>query len=209
MNEKIYNDFKSVTKNHTMKVNADNGINRSILFSTDGDSCGHYTLTTWYNHLCISGDYGTFVFQRTDDMFKFFRGDTINPSYWGEKLQSISRWGGYEEYCPKMFEENVLDYVEDQLEDLDEETKKDVLEEIQYDILSMAHDGGVRAYDAVHDFDNEHVSFEDFWECKSDKFSYQYIWCLYAIIEGIKRYDEFKESIPKLPECRINSDMMI
>jgi len=200
--DKVKSDFDKVTENHEMTINIDQGHNRSILFRNPKCFEGHYTLTTWFNHLCISGDYGTFVFQRTDDMFKFFRGKNINPSYWGEKLQSESRWGGYKEYSHDLFKENVVDYAEQQLEDLEyhddelqahvKSRRSEIMASLKESVLDRSGEGATHDYDLVMDFENDHLDFTDFWEFDHLEYTYQYIWCLYAIVEGIKIYDEFK-----------------
>jgi len=155
-----------------MKIKADDGgYNRSVLFHNPECFEGHYTLTTWFNHLCISGDYGTFVFQRTDDMFKFFRDKRINPRYWGEKLQSESRWGGYKKYDHELFKANILDYADQQIDELDDDQKAEVIQQIKEDIFYYCDDNEVRAYDAAMEFDNEHVDFQDFFEFDNTEYT--------------------------------------
>ena len=66
--------FLEDIKNHYMKVLRDDGVNRHIRF-TQGRFRYHFDLITWSEHLCISGDCGTYVFRRTEDMFDFFQMD--------------------------------------------------------------------------------------------------------------------------------------
>ena len=86
-------------RDYKMTIELDQGVHRCLHFAHEGRMDGHFRITTWPGHLSISGDMGTYVFSRTEDMIYFFSGDGINPCYWGEKLQSESRFGeGYKTF---------------------------------------------------------------------------------------------------------------
>ena len=59
-----------------------------------------YQLTTFPGHLVFSGDMGTYVFRRTNDMFTFFRGKHIYLSYWAQKIVAADKCCGYKEFSP-------------------------------------------------------------------------------------------------------------
>jgi len=171
MNEEtVKADFHQVTDKHTMEIVLDDGVHRHLVFSTNGGSEGKYRLITWPGSLCITGDYGTYVFERTYDMFKFFGGgEKINPGYWSEKLTSQSIFGnGYEEFSKAAFEEAVTEGFESLFEDDgggDDEEKAAVWAEIKQDVLSAQNET-----DAIRDaMDFEHDGkcvFSDFWETR-------------------------------------------
>jgi len=193
----IEQEFESIAASLKMDIIVDFGVNRVIEFINPTDFTGHFKIVTWSGELCISGDYGTFVFSRVDDMFKFFRDRKINPGYWGQKLNSISVWGGYKDFCPHLFRENVEEWTLDQLsenDELNEEQKVDIMGSVKSEILSCSEDGEVRAYDATQNFENEHINFHDFWEVRSDKPSPQYIHSLFSIVWAIKQYDDYKNN---------------
>lgn len=142
--------FLDDVKNHQINIVKDDGAHRFVRFKRADNSSYWFDLITWPGFLCISGDCGTYVFSRTEDMFKFFRMNdndfnkkkdrllNINPGYWGEKLEAIGRQG----------------YME---------------------------------------FDGEVFEFVDFFDYgRAERFTWHYIWCLYAIVWGIMKYDEAK-----------------
>lgn len=83
-------------KDHKVTIEQDDGIFRSILFKRPGTGFYHFRIVTWPGHLAISGDIGNYVFAREHDMFGWFADDkdwaampmSINPKYWGEKVQA-------------------------------------------------------------------------------------------------------------------------
>jgi hypothetical protein len=128
-------------------------------------------------------------------MFKFFRANgslDINPSYWGEKLQSIGTNAGYTEFDPDAFKDAVMDYYSNWLDwcDANDDEKKELFDSIQLSILSRLDEGKDIAYAAISDFENtQGFSFGDFYACDYDTYTPLYIWSLYAIVWGINEYD--------------------
>lgn len=205
--ERFLNDVKY----HQINIVKDDGVNRFIRFKKDKSSTYWFDLVTWPGFMCISGDCGTYVFSRLNDMFEFFRmADNdfnkrkdrllnINPSYWGEKLEATGR-SGYMEFDSDIFAQRVKEYFDIYMaEDIeDEELKEELWDAIENDVLSNSHDGEYRAYDAVHNFrftsdDKERFEFVDFFDSGStERYTFHYLWCLYAIVWGIQKYDEAK-----------------
>lgn len=189
--------FTKDVENHSMKIMSERGINRHLRFSTKGSFVHYFDLTTWADRLCISGDMGTYVFRRCDDMFRFFRmGDWvkddklhINADYWGEKLESICKTGKYEEYDENTFRESVKYYFDSYMEDNSENDGDELWEEIESKVLSYSCEEH-RAYEAVSEFEWKDFQFTDFFDGGGTvEFTYHYIWCLYAIVWGIQQYD--------------------
>lgn len=186
--------FLSDVKNHNMNVIRDDGINRHISFARDESSGYYFDLITWNGNFCICGDCGTYVFSRISDMFEFFRGSTegklkINTGYWEEKLRSVSIFGGCKKFDSDLFEENIKDYY-DEWEFESDEQKKEVWKEINDDVLCHSHDGDYRAIGAAMNFKSEHgYEFTNFWEYSHETYTFSYLWCLYAIVWGIRQYD--------------------
>lgn len=204
--------FIKDTAQHTMTVIRDDGVHRHLHFRKPRPAGSEYwfDLITWPGTLCIDGDMGTYVFKRIEDMFEFFRTDRnyalrngfqlgINPSYWGEKLQSVSRFGeGFMEFSEQRFRDAVKQefdtWVESELPS--EETKSALWKELENNVLSCASDGHIRAVDAALAFesDDDKVEFEmrEFWEHRLEDYTFHFIWCCYAIAWGVKAYDESK-----------------
>jgi len=189
-----------------MDIIKDDGVHRFVRFRRPESITYWFDLITWPGHLCISGDCGTYVFSRLQDMFEFFRNEEgkplgINPGYWGEKLKSIGTNAGYREFDEERFRERVTDHFNGYWEDTDyPEAKKECWEEIKDTVLSAACDGEHYAYHAVHDFYfryggemKKRFQFDDFFDGGGTKrCTFHYIWCLYAIVWGIREYDRAK-----------------
>lgn len=202
--------FQKDTAEHQLTVLLDSGLHRNFRVAKPQSSAFHYNITTWPGYLCISGDMGCFVFQRTEDMFTFFRGkpDEINPGYWQEKVQAGTDYNGaeaitsepdFESYDKRMTE--YLDYfidgldpdVEEDAEKIEQATEavedfKRFRENSEWDIVAR-----INNWDAS---DAGGMELEDFWEGHHglQKFRFHYIWCCYAIVHAIALYDAAKAS---------------
>lgn len=182
--------FTQDVASHQMFIISDDGINRRIRFGTPETISYRFDLLTWPGHLCISGDCGTYVFQRTYDMFDFFDGKDINPGYWGEKLLSISIPEGYREYSPKTFEGYVKSDFE-QWEFSSEKEKELIWRQVEVDVIEAGHDGEADARHAVDSYkSDEGHQFIDFWDYDLEEYTGHYLWCLRAILWGVRKYKE-------------------
>lgn len=189
--DQVEKEFLEHVKDHQLEVLHDDGVFRHLHFSKNRSSVYHFRITTWPGSLCIDGDMGTLVFQRTEDMFMFFRTEelNINTGYWGEKCKAgeISKWS------PEAYEENIDCIISTYKERCDhngEEVDKDIIEDIE--LLKSDSDD---QFEAMTNFrDNKNISeiFPDWWEMTFTQKTYHFIWCLYAINWGIRKYDELK-----------------
>lgn len=194
--------FLKNTAEHQMTVLREDGVDRHIRFRKPGTVCYGFDLITWPGHLCITGDCGTYVFARINDMFGFFRMDpqehkeglSINPGYWGEKLLAIGTNAGYREFDEEKFKERVKEHFDEWVEYrcLDTDAAGDLWERIEEEVLHHT-DNEHEAYDAVYTFHHGDFSFIDFFDGGgTQRYTFHYIWCLYAIAWGIQQYDKEK-----------------
>ena len=211
--------FLKDTEFHSMEIVKDDGVHRHITFTNGGRQVYRFDLITWPGHLCITGDMGTYVFRRLQDMFGFFRmedndynkkpGDrlSINAGYWGEKLQATATQGGYKEFDEDGFRDRVREFFDEYVEfEVNDEDEGDNLwREIENVVFSALGDSAQAAYDAVHDFEYKGFHFQDFFDGGgAEQYTFHYIWCLYAIVYGITEYDLAKtSSIPDAPEVTL------
>lgn len=195
--------FLSDVEEHEISIIRDDGVNRHVRFQRPGSWSYKFDLITWPGHLCITGDCGTYVFSRINDMFEFFRTEQsyrdahpenklfINTGYWGEKLLSICRQGGYqefdeEEFDEEAFRERIAVYTSD-----NDSLPEGLQEEIDAWVLSEIDNGGEAAYAAAYNFEYEGFQFVDFFDGGgTEKYTFHYVWCLYAIAWGIQKYDK-------------------
>lgn len=181
---------------HQMTVLRDDGVNRHLRFQKPGTNCMGFDVVTWPGYLCYSGDMGTYVFQRLDDMFQFFRADRrhnreedqtlyINLSYWAEKLQAVDRCDGVKKYSADKFRESVAEWLEDR------DASNELRQAVKNEVLPYADDGESVALNAAQAFEHEGRGvFQDFWEVDLTEYTYRFIWCCYALAWGIQSYDQ-------------------
>ena len=63
--------FLDDVKNHELTIHQNNGVYRHLTFKNADDCHQSFNITTFPNHLVITGDMGTLVFSRLYDMFNF------------------------------------------------------------------------------------------------------------------------------------------
>ena len=128
---------------HSMHVLRDDGVYRHLRFKRPDSGTMHFDLVTWPGHLAYTGDMGSYVFARLDDMFEFFRTDRrfgesqghqlfINPGYWGEKVSAVDadyvyeqgKSGRLEEFSVEKFRRELIGHLVEWLRDFRAETTK-------------------------------------------------------------------------------------
>lgn len=194
--------FLNDVATHEMIVIRDDGVNRHIKFKRPGTSCMHFDLITWPGYLCYTGDMGSYLFCRLEDMFDFFRTDrndynhnknglSINPGYWGEKLQAVDSGSGFKQYSQDKFYQIVNEIVDGHIaeEELTEEEAQELRNEVSIEVLAN-DDTEHEAHEAARDFEHEGFTFSDFWEHDLKDYSYRFMWCCYALAWGVQKYDE-------------------
>lgn len=194
--------FERFTKDvaaHVLTVQRDDGVFRHLTMKSPTTSEMYYQIITWPGYLCYCGDMGSFLFQRADDMFKFFRNGNggINPTYWAEKVESADR-DGVKAFNRDEFERAVNEVLSNWLEfakenHYDDEFIADEKSKVD-DLIAESHQNMHHAIAALNNFDTETngVSFDDFWENSCETFTHRYIWCCYAIVHAIAQYDAAK-----------------
>lgn len=87
--------FLEDVKDHRLTIIKDDGLYRHLRFKQPGTSNMFFDIVTWPGYLAYTGDMGSFVFTRIEDMLGFFRSKRgelgINTGYWGRR-SSRSRW---------------------------------------------------------------------------------------------------------------------
>lgn len=201
--------FLDNVKNHTIESVVENGHHRDVVFSNAGSFNQRFRLVTWPGSLCFTGDMGTFVFCRLDDMFQFFRPRNgrwrEEFNYWHEKLEAVDNPDGSKERSKDMFVEVLRSYIPDAQDSEDEDfesvlsIRDQVAEEI--DRLSEVYDnhGFERAFSEASEFFigsnvRPDFTFTDLWDHSFSVFTARFEWCCWAIQWGIVQYDAMKEA---------------
>lgn len=177
---------------HRMVVKRDEGLYRHLSFRQPAPASWNmwFDLVTWPGVLTIHGDMGTWTFSRVDDMFTFFRDEKlrVNKSYWAEKLQHGAS-GGRDEarvFSEDLFKERLVAQLTDYYS-LEGEQLKEVTEALQDEVLSQ--DCKPDLLIAARDFKCGKFQFDTCELPDGKEYSYHFVWCLYAIVWGIQRYD--------------------
>ncbi|PXY91377.1 hypothetical protein [Gilliamella apis] len=187
--------FLNDVKNHELTIHKNNGVYRHLTFKNPNDCNQYFNITTFPDYLIITGDMGALVFSRLHDMFDFFRSDDlkINPDYWAEKIRSTSwdaRIESYSEFDTDKVKENAKIYLNKYIQDnnLSEDDKEDLLEEFKFEILYSEDEYEI--VEAIRNFSFKDFKFDEFWESDYREFTGHYIWLCYAIVWGIKKFDD-------------------
>lgn len=209
--------FLNDVARHEMIVIHDERLNRHIRFKRPGSNCMHFDLITWPGYLCYSGDMGTYVFWRLEDMFSFFRTDrehsrdgqtlAINPGYWGEKLEAVDRHDGFKEFSEERFKAAVIgdliNWLRGHRDETTKEERRDLWDAVMSEVIDADSDSsGYRQQYAAHEF-SHHVNvrvgsfhFQDFWGHTLTEYSHRFLWCCFALAWGIQQYDAAKSEAP-------------
>lgn len=184
--------FRVNTAEHELTILHDDGLYRHIYMGKPGTGFYRYELITWPGHLSVGGDMDHYVFARVEDMFTFFRGHEINPHYWAEKVQDGRE--RTKSYSDDLFEATV----KEELKRLPVPNLNKRQREARAELLERIADG-----DAYHEYgarellsDAETAGlFSDTWEWNLQDWDYHFVYCLHAIVAGIKAYDAAKASL--------------
>ncbi len=191
-------EFLKDVATHRMTIEASDGVRRHILFKATKNKWNQwFEIVTWPGTLVIHGDMGSWTFSRVEDMFTFFRARRgaldINESYWADKLEGGDSSGSRNamQFDADAFRDGLLMRIESC--GLDPSGREYVARELT-ETLS-ACDGNEHAqYEAAYNFRCEVPGYGAFTFDGSDMgsgnvYRYRFIWCLYAIVWGIHKFD--------------------
>jgi hypothetical protein len=195
--------FLRETHKHELTVLRDEGLYRHLRFQEPGSPFYWFDIVTWPGRLVICGDAGDWMFARIPDMFVFFAGERqapgINPHYWSEKLLP----GGRESakvYDEDLFRAAVQEWYEEQAQRLHSDGERDALREAideqllgKYVEHNHYEDGARRLLDdfehvARNGLDWRTLTIDDAGEWDLRDFHRGFLWCCWAIVEGIQQY---------------------
>jgi hypothetical protein len=198
--------LKDVEK-HEMIILHESGINRHIRFRNPTSGCYFFDIITYKGGLLITGDCGAYAFERIEDMFNFFthgnkEGDSnlyINDRYWAEKVVAMDKHHNIQKFSKEKFEKEVWEdfftWVRDNKDTVSKSFRREVYDAIQDEIIDVDdNDEGSARLMAVYEFEKidyktkESFRLNDFYERDFMEYSDNYLWNLYAIVWGIKKY---------------------
>jgi hypothetical protein len=192
--------LKDVAK-HEVRILRDDGVYRHVRVKQPDTYNMQFDVVTYPWHLCYSGDMGTFVFHRLEDMFEFFRGKDrrINPDYWSEKCVAIDRPDGMRAYSTAKAKDAVLYDVKQFGENwhLSKAKQRDLMAAVTDRVLIAVDDGRDELVRTAQEFkwavgSTEHDVFPYFWETNFEEWTGRFLWCCHALPWAIAHYDVLK-----------------
>lgn len=195
--EYIAEVFPKDVANHEMVIIRDDGVNRHLGFKAPDTYSMSFDILTWPGYLCYTGDMGTYVFKRLRDMFEFFRKPSgkFDAQYWAEKLESMDKVEGFENFSPETFRENLKGHVADFVagRGMAQDEADALWDDVMDEVCSKSDSGYDVAMRAALEFEFEGKPlFPDFWEYRNKEYSPRFLWCCHALIWAIEKYDAAK-----------------
>ena len=181
--------FLADVSGHKLTINLERGLYRHLMFRQPTSSNLWFEIVTWPGSLTIHGDMGSWSFSRIEDMFGFFRSRElkINASYWSEKIDSESRFGGpSQKFHPDDFRRRVIESLEGYALAADE--KEEITRRLDSEVFSGAEDESYIRRE-LERFKHDGFELSDVWEISGTAYTYHFLWCLHAIVWGIQQYD--------------------
>ncbi|MFA7254335.1 MAG: hypothetical protein WC107_07370 [Patescibacteria group bacterium] len=191
--------FLEQVKDHTLTVIKEDGLYRHVRVGRPDTICESWEIHTWPGYLAMAGDMGCWVFQRTLDMFCFFRPHgaelETNPRYWAEKLEATDKTSdGWEKFSISKFQENVKQCA---IDACGVETFEEIPEERRDDLSTLLNASDEwDAVAAVREFESEWLCLADFWECSCQEMNTRFAFACYAIPWTVMLYDKVKQIEP-------------
>lgn len=181
---------------HELTVALDQGCYRHLILKKPDTVHWSFHVVTYPNYLVISGDLGAFIFSRTEDMFRFFREDTLSLPYIAEKCLA----GKIREFSEEVAREHILDRLAECQDKNRHQLTDDEIEEffdeamIDFDngedcMLESLRSNWSSDYDLRVGAKTYPGFFEDFYP-RSQDFTVEFVYCCLAIQHAIKMYDE-------------------
>jgi hypothetical protein len=196
--------FLKDVANHEVRILRDDGTYRHVRVKQQSTYNMQFDIITYPWHLCYSGDMGTFVFSRLEDMFEFFRRDGIAPDYWAEKCVASDRHDGLRRYSDVLGRRAVLEGAREFARSyrLTGEDRAAFFGEVREEVWG-ANDDHRNLVDAAMNFrfqigGKRCEVFPDFWDHQFEEYTGRFLWCCHALPWTIARYDAMKVDAPSV-----------
>jgi len=175
--KKVKSDFDKRIVNHTIMVKHCDGLYRHWQCNAPGTYIDGFDVITWPGYMCYTGDMGTYVFRRTEDMVAFMSGSLGSISYVAEKCISYDR-DGVEKYYSECFQEMLTEEINRLESDkVDGEDNSDIDEQID-DLDAIRGEGDDGEEVAMESLSNTGM-FDELPDCRY--YTYRFLFCMYAL----------------------------
>lgn len=181
--------FLRDVRNHQMLVLRNDWRYRHLQFADPSTSNQWFEIITWPGALAMSGDMGSWLFRREQDMFGFFRITTgeINPDYWHEKLEAVDRHGA-QEFNADVFRADALAHLDNWA--LDESRLASVRANLSEHLNSCDAEEELRQAWAESEVNGEPLDPSDM--PSGMVYTHRYLWACHAIVWAIQQFDQLR-----------------
>ena len=174
---------------HTIEIKHDSGLFRYFTLRNGGALNRHFNIGTTPDFIQITGDMGCLTFKpgHSEDALIFFRQKEleINDKYWSEKLCGPA--AEIKQFNPTLFKNSLFEAMRDE-----ECLNANIWDDVQAEVLVAENENEARDY--MRTFrSGTFPPFQDSDEFDFTEYKPNYLWCLYAIVWGIEKYDEAKK----------------
>lgn len=180
-------EFLADVASHRMAVELNRGLyRRLIFFFSSGKSTYNqwFEIITWPGALVMSGQIGSWVFRREQDMFEFFRGKQISSDYWSEKVEAADR-DGIREFDADEFRSDALMQLDNW--DLDESKLAAARADLAEHLNPCDTEEELRRAWAEWEFDGE--AFDPVDMPSGMVYTRRFLWACHAIRWAVEQYD--------------------
>lgn len=198
MNKLTKSDFDNAVSEHEMTVLHDTGMYRHLRFKKPKSNNQYFDITTFPNHLVISGDMGDFTWRTWCKDADIFNGFSPNSLLAGKNKEfSSEALRGEINDIVESFCEDIADYFEDYegdeyetVDEFEQAFRSEVLD--HFDCCELDE---YRCVSAIENFSSDIIPdcnlFEGFWtDFNADVPTYHYQWCVMAVSYAIERYTQ-------------------
>ncbi|ODN41570.1 hypothetical protein [Piscirickettsia litoralis] len=200
--DKIQKGFLDRAEGAVIDVVRDDGINKHIqCIIKEGRMI--FEIITWGDTLCINSIIGSYTFRCDLDMIEKFRKDNmpeVNPRSWVFIVSSAPVIDNSACLPRELDHEKLEAALKKQVYSSGhtEEEKNKIWGEVETQILERATDLNdtrnlIAYFDSPFGFKFEENS--EVYDVSISSYSYEYLWCLYAIQFAITKYDDAKAQI--------------
>lgn len=178
--------FLKTVATHKVTVLRNEGVSRHLVCKRPDSGSYGFQIITERGMLMIWGDCGAYTFERTTDMFNFFRMDrndfnhrkevtlNINPGYWSEKVSDGN------ERCHQYDADMTRKALRDDLLENETFNTDEILESLNF------HDGEQLL--AMSISDHEDLGY-DYLDLIQRPPTHHFLWYLRAIVWTIQQFD--------------------
>lgn len=183
---------------HAMTIILDQGLYRHLRFRKTSTTEYWFDIITYPGSLVFTGDMGTMVFSRNDDMLEFFHGDYVNVGYWLEKEQTRGS-ENFKEHDADAFKAWAMQDFWERSRDMPAAAATAWWQSLVDNLLGRNAYWSTEYREAVEqgltEINDQHPMYEDIWDNSWSRWRHQAELGLCAILAGTRTWHAAKSCV--------------